>query len=761
MKIKRLLTVILAILLATLPSCKQSETAPDSADPADLTETAAENPDILTNVYSETALPVDGDITPYYHAGYRIKEDKLSLISWKEVRTDEEYIRDFYLTAVDLETFEREDRLLKLDGKSLYPQCTLITDDAVYFITIKDSSTVLVKYTLADDSTTTVPVDASNPNVDTGRNITGKLAQDNDGYIYLAYADCLHVLNPDMTKAFEITPPDYLNNVLVSPSGEVYAMCGVGYNGKAKAYPIDKKTKTLGSSIEFPEFTKADEICFGEGYDCFFRNAAGLYGYNFGAESAEMLVNWQNSGVDNFDVNEILVCSPELILAVYSATMDTPASVSVLNKADDIDLSNITTLNAVYFHEFNRELPRAIMDYNKANRDVHVVGEDYSVYNQTDKTKAKTMLISEMLTGIYTPDIICLEYYSDLDKDIATKMIENGLYTDMYEFMENDPDIKKDDIMGAVKNTFEVDGTLLGVMPTFAVKTLIAPKSAVGDMTSWNYTEVFDFIDSLPEGKKLSENTYETLNSYRAFETFIDYKAKTCDFDNPTCVELIEKYAEFHKYFGGKVEEPGEPVCREVTYRYIDSYYWDEHDMRTKDIVRIGYPVEQGNGSIILDGDLYIIPKNAPHPKEAWEFIRSLILNKPEFDEYGRSADIRMLRSQNESYAGEMKKYFKFFPFSGPAYCQVAPIDYLDQFIEDNGGDLSKRGTLVLYNEDEYKNYLDFIDTVGSPLSEVIPNEITDIIKEELSTYENTSRTAEETAKILQSRVSIYLSERE
>ncbi len=66
--------------------------------------------------------------------------------------------------------------------------------------------------------------------------------------------------------------------------------------------------------------------------------------------------------------------------------------------------------------------------------------------------------------------------------------------------------------------------------------------------------------------------------------------------------------------------------------------------MRGEDFVRIGYPTGDRSGSTISSGRLYNIPKNAAHSEEAWDFIRSLITEKPEFEQMGRGG-VRMLRS--------------------------------------------------------------------------------------------------------------------
>ncbi len=780
---KRLLTAILAFLLAVMTSCTPAENDSNKTDESskttiDFTDDENYDPNILTHVFAETELTFTDGIIPYNSSNVNINNGKLSVFCTKNETIDEYYARKYYLSTFDTETDSREDRLLEIDDSGFLTGDVLVTDEALYITcsiydeVSKTDDRALVKYNLADDTMTTVSgLDTMlPPSEEDYKGIMG-IAQDKDGCIYIANEHSICVLNPDLTKIFDCTTTDYIRYLSTAPTGEVYVSCF------GAAYPVDKTTQTFGSSIPIPDRYDAEYFYFGEGYDCYFTTTDGLYGYNFDSGKPEMIMNWQNSNFNYSTFSKINVFSPEEVFIQYNdrSAYTFTYHYSMWNKADDVDISQKTQVSMVYFNDYFSTLPQKMVEYNKSSHTITVSGEDYSAYSSKGDRGASKKLLTEMITGVYTPDIICVEYgFYQEHMEIVSKVLENDLYTDLYEFIGTDPDIKKDDIMGAVKNTFEVDGKLSAVMPSFDVKTMIAPKSAVGDMTSWNYKEVLEFIDSLPEGKKLSTDTYDSLNFYNAFDTFIDYENKTCDFNNPVCMELMEKYAVLSEYKDQAYEvmdvnkpvyttEPGEAVCYDREYNYVDSYYMDEALLRTKDYVRIGFPTDKGSGSTISGGYAFIIPKNAAHPKEAWDFIRSVILDNPEYMDFMGSEGIRMLRSQNESYEDAMKDCFKFYPYDTNKYKSTGGKinGNRDDLLDENGLYNGDAGTLVLYNEEDYHTFLDFIDSAGSPVTEQIPSELHKIISEELGVYRAGERTAEKTAEILQSRVSIYLSERE
>ncbi len=785
MKIKRLLTVILA-LLTVLPSCTpaknddgEKETTPAETTVKFTIPDEPENPNLLTHVFSETELSFDGGIVPTSGTGVNIKDGKLSLFCTKEESVDGKYTEKFCLSTFDLNSSTREDRIIDIETDGFHPNRTLVTDEALFIVgnnydqVLDKNVYVLVKYSLADGTIVEIDdIDSMIPKAEkVGYPGIMGMAQDKDGYVYLSGEHGVCVLNPDLTKSFECMSNDYIRSLRTSPDGEVYV------TSYGASYKVDRETQTLGSSIPLPDDAYAEQIYFGEGFDCYFTTADGLYGYNFDSDCAEMIINWKNSSISYSTIKNISIVSPEEVFIEYSdpSSQEFTNHYSMYNKTDDIDISEITQVKAVYFADYNNTLPQNIINYNKANPTVYITGEDYAAYNTSDDmTGAVTKLVTEMVTGVKTPDIICLQYGEWKSVNAAiTQIIENGLYADMYEFMETDLDIKKDDVMGVIKNTFEVDGKLAAVMPGFSVKSMVAPKSEVGELTSWNYEQVLDFIDSLPEGKKITDDTFTALRLDKAFDIFIDYENKTCDFDNAVCVELLEKYVELTKYreqaqenfdIYNKVStmEPGIPVCCERDYSYVDSYQQDEALLGTKDYVRIGYPENKGSGSTISDGYVYIITKNAAHPKEAWEFIRSIILDKPEYDMVGGRNGIRMLRSQNELYKEDMKQYFKFFPIdTSRGGNSTATVRLRETYLDENGLHNGRAGTLVDFVESDYDAFLDFIDSAGSPISKQIPAELQSIIYEEIEVYKNDGRDAQKTAEILQSRVSIYLSERE
>ena len=72
---------------------------------------------------------------------------------------------------------------------------------------------------------------------------------------------------------------------------------------------------------------------------------------------------------------------------------------------------------------------------------------------------------------------------------------------------------------------------------------------------------------------------------------------------------------------------------------------------------------------------------------------------------------------------------------------------------------LRKPGMLLDFTEETSEKLKNILDTSGSPVMESVPNEIDEIIREEISAFLADATSAEDCAKKIQSRVSLWLAE--
>lgn len=245
------------------------------------------------------------------------------------------------------------------------------------------------------------------------------------------------------------------------------------------------------------------------------------------------------------DCAKIQVISPERMLFTRLGSGSLFIVVGMLNKADDIDLTNVVTVAIAYSRD-DTILKRRISEFNQKHPDIRAVPMDYSGYNTADDLNAGAdRLLLEMTSGTNMPDIVFGETGS---VGLIKSVIECGMYMDLYEFMEDDPDIRREDIVGAVITTCEIDGKLSAVIPHFRIDTVIAPKSALGEKTSWTMEEMLDFEQSLGEDHSLIKEKGKLIGTtHPNFDKLIDFKSRICNLKNDTFRKLLDYWSEEDK----------------------------------------------------------------------------------------------------------------------------------------------------------------------------------------------------------------------
>lgn len=518
MKKVKIISFILAVLLTAgnmsscLPAKRGEGLETDSTNTYDVYEEQEDTR--LTGVFTESAIKFDKSLTPIDKVNVCTSDEKITFYCTSQAETDGNLITEHYLCEVDTNGKIKNIEKLNID-EFFYANLGLVTDDKVYLIYVEsrnataDSTNILLVYDRSERSIAKVEgIEIMFP--DTGEPFTyiSSIAVDGDGYVYLLSDNRICVLNPDLGKAFDFLTSGFQSSLSTDKSGLVYV---TSYSG---TYAIDRESCRLGEELPLPDVAEVKKVYFGDGYDCYYSTDNGLYGFSDGMGGGELVMNWQNSGLNPTRISYLSVISPEKIFLSYVEMNNNESQYynSFFAKSDDVDLSDITKVSVAYLSSVLSPLPQQVINYNRKNPEMRVITEDYASYNSKENncSGARTKLINDMLNGTYIPDVICVE---SSDR-IISEILENELYLDLYTMIENDPDIEREDIVGAVKNTYEIDGRLSAVTPSFKLQTVLAPKSAVDDMTSWTLDELLDFEKNLNEKFQKSICWYFGCNNF-------------------------------------------------------------------------------------------------------------------------------------------------------------------------------------------------------------------------------------------------------
>ena len=119
-----------------------------------------------------------------------------------------------------------------------------------------------------------------------------------------------------------------------------------------------------------------------------------------------------------------------------------------------------------------------------------------------------------------------------------------------------------------------------------------------------------------------------------------------------------------------------------------------------------------------------------------------------------------ILRESLRKVCEEFYDYeFEFYFDGGGSYGPADPDNPRTQEDMTKAGIL---GILAHFTPEDTERLIDYIDNdCGSPITEAMPTELQNIISEEITSFTGGAKTAEECAKVIQSRVKIWLAEHE
>ncbi len=407
-----------------------------------------------------------------------------------------------------------------------------------------------------------------------------------------------------------------------------------------------------------------------------------------------------------------------------------------------------------------------VFDYNETHKDgdyrMELVTYDYQP--ETGKNAAE-LLKSDIISG-NAPDVIT---YPIDGIDF------NGYYMNLFDFMENDPDISQEDFIPNILDSMSVDGKLPYIVPHLEIRTMMAKSKFPFVSENWSYDEFIAAYESMPDGMSFIENPdgrsmEENFLSFVNIYDFIDYEKAECNFDSPEFIAMLDfvcdnklgmTYDELISYDPSlNALNNHDPMALSEDKQLISgtniSYFqdiWTQASYFDDDVTLAGRPSLSGAGSYAVSSNYntsLAIPKNAGNPDGAWDFIKFYFseqgyqkhrLSVPIYQEhFDKTADHCL---ENETGNEDLAK----LPDDG----WVTAVRYTN-------AEGTEYEVLEPLTEDELNRYKEFVYTAAGNF--VCTDEMTEyIISEELAGFFNSSKSAEDTAAMIQNRFSIYLSE--
>ena len=542
--------------------------------------------------------------------------------------------------------------------------------------------------------------------------------------------------------------------------GKVYFTAD-GAEGNA-IYPFDMETKKAGDAIvKLPWNANAINAGSGE-YDLYYSTGEYFNGVRLASGETEKIFSWVDCDVATDMDNPVYVLEDGTVCSYYSNSLDALMGVKNLllfriSKVAATSLQDKKTLTfATLGLEFDTK--QQIIDFNRVNDEYHIEIKDYSQYgNGSDLSAGALKLQTEILSG-NSPDIV------DLSKISSDRLAAKNLLEDLYPYLDADAELKREDFLPNVLTAAECNGKLVSTISSFTVESLAGVSAIVGDKPGWTYNDLNMALAQMPDGCAVlgpEVSRRDILNTCLMLdlENYIDWTTGKCSFDRDEFIALLN-FAKSFQAMNPDIDSnifsriaEGEQMLTKMslsnfTASWVNCIYFGNYPY-----TYIGYPTYNGEpGNYIHLNSGYGMTSACKNKDGAWQFLRTF------FTEAYQRKSLTGLPSNRAAYDYLLKDAMTM------KYKQDADGRFL---LDDNGEKIPQPlidseilGTHITYYALTSEMAAN-LTSLAEGTARILVNDVSilNIVDEQAEAFFQGQKSAEEVAKLIQSKVDIYVNE--
>ncbi|MDR1329939.1 MAG: extracellular solute-binding protein [Oscillospiraceae bacterium] len=501
----------------------------------------------------------------------------------------------------------------------------------------------------------------------------------------------------------------------------------------------------------------------GGGYDFCYGDTVSLFGRPADGAEAVKLLDWADAGVASGSVTALAVLSDGRI--VCAASVNGRAELSVLSLREKAPPPEKLAIKVATFGP-NVIVKNQAAAFNAASDKYKVEVVEYEdgfgLTGASSPNSPQIAAFNTLITSANPPDIFVASRIA-LDSHFA-----KGAFEDLYPYLDADSELggRAAIVPGALR-ALETGGALYQITTSFSIETAAGMRDVLGERAAWTVDEMLAALAELPEGAELvpgygAEDVLGSLLS-DGFDSFIDWDTGECRFDGDEFIGVLELAGRLPNVtkgnaeslddilaFGQKIVDArnlireGMALVQPVSLFNFFSIQTSEADFGGK-LTYVGFPTVRERGGAFSFFTPLMMSSRSAHKDAAWEFLRSFLT-----EEYQTVDEIGMLT---------------FFPTNAAALENLAQLSMQKEMgVDENGEEVEvTRNYNYLYDiyastPEEIAFVMELIDGIdGRRKSDPA---VSGIVSEEAQPYFAGQRTAAEAAKLIQSRVSLYVNER-
>ena len=480
---------------------------------------------------------------------------------------------------------------------------------------------------------------------------------------------------------------------------------------------FDQESRSFGSPIPFDK--GGSLLCGGERWDVYL---------------TEKQFEWLSVGI----VGRALLEAPDggFFAADGNNRLFRMRQVDVeVGESGEPETMTLVVLDRLFLSSY---LEDAILDWNRAHPECMIVVRDYFTgqhsndWRQQEQAteEARKAMAMDIITGGTHPDLF------DLTSLNAASLAVGGKLENLYPWLDADPELNRENFYPNVLQAQEIRGGLYEVVTNYSMLTATGFSSEVGSARSWD--ELLHLADSTDRCERLftaeswSRMGFLQLLTDASGRKLVDWDTGECHFDSPYFLSILEAVMQL----------PEQAVEPEDYYSEQHSHADGEGLLTLSEYGDVwqgasaGRQYGEGNYTIVGLPELGSVLKpystlgaaalgmaaDSQHKEECWAFLRTFYLNPRPYAFGGAQGSLE------ESIQKELRQREQEGLMDKWPNAETDMRAFADAFT----------GASVLYRHDDA---------------------VWEIVEAEANRYFAGQISAEECAKAIQSRASIYIAE--
>ncbi len=560
-----------------------------------------------------------------------------------------------------------------------------------------------------------------------------------NGFVFAVTDSNIIIFDINEGKSYVLRRPveDCIGICAIS-SSDIYL---IGANGTQNCIiPIDLELFEFKKPISMSR--ALGSIFPGDLFDCdfCFYDDESLYGFCMADREFLHILNWRDYGITGNSIVELFFSKHESIICL-SYSIDGEYVVSEFSLSSS---KNETTELVLATYSASADLLEHVAKFNRENSpDCRIRVVDYSnpdIYQ--DLNNGLMRFNTEIISGQY-PDIIDFSNMRSLVEPFASK----GLLVDLYGLIDKDYELDRSSFVESVIKLLEKNNALYEAVPSFSISTIVAPVS----LSESGKTELPELIIQAKNGIRLFDigdsNELMRATLYGTINSYIVPGNNGVTFEADSFSSLLELFFYLNN-------NKSEPQTKPLLYYAGISDFLAIQKYETiidEEIAFVGFPCCVGSGNSAYISQSLAIVSKCKNIDDAWAFVRSIFT-----EEYQSSLKV-----------GE--GWLSFPTNKNTMNKMIHDSMRKDYFIENGvavekskGGEASSEYSVTYYaaTQKHIEKTLELIESVDCVFSYDNAT-LVNLILEEVQPYLAGNKDINETVKLVQGKVQLYLSERE